>query len=144
MTATLQDIQRWLESAKEKGASHLIVAVDTYNYDNYPVYVGHNEKIEDEIKRVQSQRMQGIDDKHYYYFSKCGHCYAKGYLDWVEYVRGRKPGIGGIFFDDHPAGSCMIAPEKFGGCKVYDGHKYISANTERGEALWNELVAEKD
>jgi hypothetical protein len=62
MSATLQDIQQWLESAKKKGASHLIVALDTYDHSNYPVYVGHNENIEDEIERVESQNMQGIDE----------------------------------------------------------------------------------
>ncbi|MCK5611690.1 hypothetical protein KAR91_58005 [Candidatus Pacearchaeota archaeon] len=81
-------------------------------------------------------------DKHYYYFSKCGICYTKGYLDWVEYARGRKPGIAGFYIDDHPAGSCIIAPKKFGGCRVFDGHRYIDAKTERGEALWNYLVSE--
>lgn len=62
MTATLQVIERWLQSAKEKGASHLIIAVDTYDYENYPVYVGYNEDVNEEIERVQSQSMQGIDE----------------------------------------------------------------------------------
>jgi len=62
MTASRTDIERWLDSAKEKGASHLIVAVDTYNHDNYPVYVGHNEDIRKEIERVENGSMQGIDE----------------------------------------------------------------------------------
>jgi len=62
MTATKSDIERWLDSAKEKGASHLIVAVDTYNHDNYPVYVGYNEDINKEIERVESGQLQGIDE----------------------------------------------------------------------------------
>jgi len=82
-------------------------------------------------------------EKAYYYYNKCGHCRTKGYVDWVSNARGRKPGIEGIFFDDHPAGSCWIAPERFGGCRVFDGHNYISTHTKRGEALWDELVAEK-
>jgi nitrite reductase/ring-hydroxylating ferredoxin subunit len=80
-------------------------------------------------------------DKIYYYFSKCGHCYAQGYLDWVEVARGRLPGMAGVFCDTHPAGSCIVAPKKFGGCKVYDGHHYISTDTPRGEALWDKLVS---
>ena len=62
MTATKQDIERWLESAKEKNASHLIVAVDTYDHDNYPVYVGYDEDVMKEITRVESSDMQGIDE----------------------------------------------------------------------------------
>ncbi|MHA1169742.1 MAG: hypothetical protein ACTSRU_18085 [Candidatus Hodarchaeales archaeon] len=62
MTASKGDIERWLESAKEKGATHLIVAVDTYDHDNYPVYVGPNEKIQEKIQRIDSGNMQGIDE----------------------------------------------------------------------------------
>lgn len=80
-------------------------------------------------------------EKAYYYYLKCGHCWAKGYLDWIEVARGRLPGIVGLFFDIHPAGSAMIAPEKFGGRSVYDGHEYISTKTKRGEALWNKFVS---
>jgi len=83
-------------------------------------------------------------NKIYYYFRKCGYCYNRGYLDWVEFARGRKPGIAGMFCDDHPAGSMVIAPERFGGCSVYDGHNYIHTETERGEALWNELITKDE
>ena len=62
MTATRQDIERWLEQAKEKGSTHLIVVVDRYNHFNYPVYVGSNKDIKKEIKRIESQSMQGIDE----------------------------------------------------------------------------------
>ncbi len=62
MTATREDIERWLRSAKEKEATHLIIAVDTHNYENYPVYVSPEEKIDKEIKRVISQALQGIDE----------------------------------------------------------------------------------
>ncbi len=62
MTATLQDIQNWLKYAKEEGASHLIVAVDRFNFENYPVYISHDQKIEKEIKRIENQDLQGIDE----------------------------------------------------------------------------------
>ena len=62
MTALRSDIERWLASAKEKGASHLIVAVDRYDHDNYPIYVGPDENIQEEIQRVDSGNMQGIDE----------------------------------------------------------------------------------
>jgi len=62
MTATLQDIHRWIAKAKEKGASHLIIAVDTYDHENYPVYIGYNENIKKEIGRIRSAELQGIDE----------------------------------------------------------------------------------
>jgi len=62
MTATLQDIQRWLETAEQNNSSHLIVAVDTYDHSNYPVYVSHNESVWDEEERITKQSMQGVDE----------------------------------------------------------------------------------
>ena len=62
MTATKPDIERWLQTAKENEATHLIVAVDTYDHDNYPVYVTADEDIKKEVERVESGSMQGIDE----------------------------------------------------------------------------------
>ena len=62
MSATKQDISRWLKEAKENKSSHLIIALDKFDYDNYPVYVSSKEKIEKEIKRIESHSMQGIDE----------------------------------------------------------------------------------
>ncbi len=39
MTATRQDIREWLETAQEEGASHLVVVHDTYDHDNFPLYI---------------------------------------------------------------------------------------------------------
>lgn len=80
--------------------------------------------------------------KQYYYYIKCGRCYATGKIDWIQKARGRTPGILGLFCDNHSAGSAFIDGTKdqvAGGSKVYDGHEYISVKTERGEALWHEL-----
>lgn len=62
MTATKNDIERWLEYAKENGATHLIVAVNRFAYDNYPVYVSPDKKVKEEIKRILNSSMRGIDE----------------------------------------------------------------------------------
>ena len=62
MTATKNDIERWLEYAKENGATHLIVAVDRFDHDNYPVYISPDKKVKEEIKRINNSSMQGIDE----------------------------------------------------------------------------------
>lgn len=62
MTATLQDIQGWLERAKQLKATHLIVAVDTYDHDNYPVYVTEDENVHDEYDKIIGSSMQGVDE----------------------------------------------------------------------------------
>jgi hypothetical protein len=54
MAATLQDIKRWLEQAKEKGATHMIVLCDTFDHGDYPHFVmpGEDPK-EYEVGRMQ-------------------------------------------------------------------------------------------
>ena len=84
--------------------------------------------------------------KEFHYYSKCGHCFANGKIDWIEKARGRRSGIYGLFIDTHPAGSMIVdgSKEQFmGGNQVYDGHEYIKADTERGEALWYELITKE-
>lgn len=36
---TRNDIAQWFEEGKALGATHMIVAVDTYDHEDYPVYV---------------------------------------------------------------------------------------------------------
>jgi len=84
--------------------------------------------------------------KEFHYYSSCGNCYATGKIDWVEKARGRKPGLAGFFIDTNPAGSLIIdsSEDQFlGGNQVYDGHDYIKTDTEKGEALWHELITKQ-
>lgn len=39
MPTTQADIRRWLEDAREEGATHVIVVRDTFDYGDYPVSV---------------------------------------------------------------------------------------------------------
>lgn len=51
MAATKQDISRWLDSAKKDGKTHVLVVCDTYDWDDYPVYVG----VDEDVKTIESQ-----------------------------------------------------------------------------------------
>lgn len=62
MSATKQDIRDWLIQARAKGATHLIVALDTFDYDNYPVYVFSHEDIEECVEIIKSKSMQSVDE----------------------------------------------------------------------------------
>jgi len=62
MTATFQDIQGWFRKGVAKGATHMIVACDSYDYTNYPVYVQPGTQVADEVKRVAGESMQRIDE----------------------------------------------------------------------------------
>lgn len=45
MATTKEDILRWLESGKEEGATHLIVVCDTFDWEDYPVFVSPQENV---------------------------------------------------------------------------------------------------
>ena len=39
MTCSYDDITRWLTEAERKGATHLIVGLDPFDHDNFPIFV---------------------------------------------------------------------------------------------------------
>lgn len=43
MAATRQDIERWLTVDVPDKATHMAVVCDTFDYDDYPVYVSEGE-----------------------------------------------------------------------------------------------------
>jgi hypothetical protein len=63
MTATRQDIEDFIKMGQKKGATHVIVAVDRYDYTNYPVFVMPGEDAREEVERIQKGgNMQDIDE----------------------------------------------------------------------------------
>ena len=62
MTATHDDITMWLEMAKEKEATHLIIAHDTFDHDNYPVFAFSKKECQEQVSKRQGQNMQRIDE----------------------------------------------------------------------------------
>lgn len=60
MPTTKDDIRGWLEEAKRKKATHLIVAVDRFDWEDYPVYVMPGQDIHKLItEKYSGQNMQG-------------------------------------------------------------------------------------
>ena len=39
MAATVEDLSEWFDEGKKRGATHVVIMCDTFNYDDYPVYV---------------------------------------------------------------------------------------------------------
>lgn len=52
MTATRKDIDGWLDKLYDppRFYTHMIVFCDTWDYDNYPVYVGKEENVSEVIE----------------------------------------------------------------------------------------------
>jgi gamma-glutamylcyclotransferase (GGCT)/AIG2-like uncharacterized protein YtfP len=62
MTATREDINGWLKRAKELNSTHLIIALDTYDFDNYPVYVTSDKNVQEEYNKIIESSMQRVDE----------------------------------------------------------------------------------
>jgi hypothetical protein len=45
MAASVSDIRRWFEAGVTQGATHMIVVCDTFDYEDFPVYVMPNEDV---------------------------------------------------------------------------------------------------
>jgi len=39
MAATKKDVDRWVEEGKAQGATHIVSMCDTFDWDDYPIFV---------------------------------------------------------------------------------------------------------
>lgn len=62
MAANRKDVDRWIATAKEKGASHIISVCDTFDWDDYPVYVMPDEDLDEKKKEYDNVNMQKINE----------------------------------------------------------------------------------
>lgn len=60
MAASKDDIRRWLRNGEQQGATHVIVVCDTFEWEDYPVYVSSGEKVQDVIDKNANAPMQKI------------------------------------------------------------------------------------
>lgn len=61
MAATREDVDRWISTAKKMGARYIISVCDTFDYDDYPVYVMPGESLE-KRKQEYTGNMQRINE----------------------------------------------------------------------------------
>jgi hypothetical protein len=59
MATTREEICTWLDRAAQVGATHMLVVVDTFDYENYPVQVMIGENVNDKIAK-SSSNMQRV------------------------------------------------------------------------------------
>jgi hypothetical protein len=60
VTATRQDIQDFIRRGQEEGARWVIVAVDRFDHENYPIFVKEDEDFW--AKWPDGCNMQGVDE----------------------------------------------------------------------------------
>lgn len=60
MATTVEDIRGWIDEAKEEGATHVIVACDTFDWSDYPVPVMPDEDVHEIYDHYHRKNMQKV------------------------------------------------------------------------------------
>ncbi len=63
MGTSRKEIEEWFEYGVEQGSTHLIVVCDTYDHDDYPVFVKPGEdvrKVSDQYNGKDMQRVMEV------------------------------------------------------------------------------------
>ena len=60
MAATKQEISQWFDEGVKQGATHMIVVCDTYDHEDYPVYVLSGQDAKEKANRCASENMQCV------------------------------------------------------------------------------------
>ena len=53
-------ISEWFDKGKEQGHSHMLIVCDTFDYEDYPVYVGIDENVEKIYNQYNGPNMQRV------------------------------------------------------------------------------------
>ena len=60
MAVSQNQIRQWVERGIEMGATHVIIVVDTFDHEDYPVYVKQNETVQARVYYYQHASMQDV------------------------------------------------------------------------------------
>lgn len=60
MSATKNEIKRWFDRGVAQGDTHMIVVCDTFNYDDYPVFVKVKENSREIYEKYNGKDMQRV------------------------------------------------------------------------------------
>ena len=60
MGTTKDDIRKWFRSGLRQEATHLIVVCDTFEWDDYPVYVFPGQDVKEKESEYDGKDMQKI------------------------------------------------------------------------------------
>ncbi len=60
MAATQKEIGEWFDRGVEQGATHMIIVCDTFDYDDYPVYVTPQQNVKEVESKYRDNNMQRV------------------------------------------------------------------------------------
>ena len=59
MATTRSDIRQWLKESKECH-THMLIVCDTFDYEDYPIYVAKAEDVQAKIAEYHKRNMQKV------------------------------------------------------------------------------------
>lgn len=60
MGTTKEDIKGWIKRGQDQGATHMIVVCDTFDWEDYPVYVMPAENAHEKYSQYNGPNMQKV------------------------------------------------------------------------------------
>lgn len=60
MGTSREDIRGWFRAGVQQGATHMIVMCDTFDYDDYPVFVKPDQDVREIVKERNGKNMQEL------------------------------------------------------------------------------------
>ena len=60
MASTKDDIRRWFKAGIEQNATHMIVVCDTFDHEDYPVYIQPDRDFQKQYNQYNNKDMQRI------------------------------------------------------------------------------------
>lgn len=60
MGTSKDDIRNWIKRGQAQGATHMIVVCDTFDWDDYPVYVTPTEDVRKKFADYNGPNMQKV------------------------------------------------------------------------------------
>ncbi len=60
MATSRGDIRGWFLRGKKKGATHMLVVCDTFDLEDYPVFVMPNENVQQKYEKFNGKDMQRV------------------------------------------------------------------------------------
>lgn len=66
MATTREEIKEWLQRGKEQEATHMLVVCDTFDHEDYPVFVLPGEDVRAEYDKYNGKDMQRVMEVYSY------------------------------------------------------------------------------
>lgn len=60
MATSKETIRRWFQEGISQSATHMIVVCDTFDWDDYPVYVSSKENVREKEAEYDGKNMQKV------------------------------------------------------------------------------------